>query len=120
MASSDLEAARIAFRDAAIGYWSQVGRGDPQSADRHTDASDSIVLAWSARSRLTELLLPLLEEDSLEVRYAAASYLLGTPATAPAVAVLEILQEDPKGLIAPTARLRLMTWRRDRQSTSAG
>jgi hypothetical protein len=60
---------------------------------------------------LVELLEPLLDDADDEVRYGAASYLLDTEISERASRVLEELAENPKGLLAPTARMRLDMWR---------
>jgi HEAT repeat protein len=54
----------------------------------------------------------MLSDDDPEVRFAAASHLLSRGDVGAAIAVLEALQSE-SSLIGPTARLRLMTWRRD-------
>jgi hypothetical protein len=113
MSASDPQDAREAFRQSAMGYWAEVRAGDAKSADLQTAAGDVIVATWRRDGRLAELLGPLLQDPSQEVRYAAAAHLLGTELTGHAVSVLEALQSDPRGLLASTARLRLMTWRRE-------
>ena len=111
--SLNLSEARQAYAEHATGYWSEIRNSDSEAANRHTEAGDVIVSAWTGAGRLTELLEPLLQDSSAQVRYASASDLLGTELSDRAIAVLEELQADPKGLVAPTARLRLMTWRRE-------
>ena len=110
----DLSEARAAFGRTATGYWAGVWAGDADAANLQTAAGDVIVATWRGAGRLGELLGPLLQDPSPEVRYAAASHLLGTELSVRATSVLEALQSDPEGLVAPTARLRLMTWRSQR------
>lgn len=107
----DLAADRTRFRDAALAYWVSVQSGDTDGANEETSKGDAIVRVWAAEGRQVELLKPLLNDADPEVRFAAASHLLD--ANMPeAVAVLEELAADPSGMIAPAARLRLMTRRR--------
>jgi hypothetical protein len=101
------------YRGYAQAFWTAIGEGDSELANRQTDAGDAIVAIWREAGTLEEALEPLLDDASAEVRYAAASDLLDSRASKHAMAVLEALQMDPNGLIAPTARLRLMIWRRD-------
>jgi uncharacterized protein (DUF2336 family) len=112
MNSNETLEARGAFREFAIAYWSAVREGNPKLADKQTAAGDAIVANSKLAGQLANLLGPLLEDSSPEVRYAAAAHLLESELSSVAATVLEQLQGDPKGLVAPTARLRLMTWRR--------
>ncbi|MBW3613906.1 MAG: hypothetical protein KY439_01165 [Actinobacteria bacterium] len=107
----DLATARTRFRDAALAYWVCVQSGDTDGANEETEKGDAIVREWTSEGREVELLKPLLVDADPEVRFAAASHLLDANVTE-AATVLEDLAADPAGLIAPTARLRLMTRRR--------
>lgn len=106
----DLAAARTRFRDAALAYWVSVQSGDSDGANEATEKSDAIVQEWVDQGRKVELLKPLLVDADPEVRFAAASHLFNSDVPE-AIAVLEQLAGDPDGMIAPTARLRLMTRR---------
>jgi len=107
----DLASDRTRFRDAALAYWVSVQSGDTDGANEETDKGDAIVREWATEGRDVELLKPLLVDTDPEVRFAAASYLLDSDVPE-ATTVLEELAADPGGMIAPTARLRLMTRRR--------
>jgi hypothetical protein len=107
----DLAASRTRFRDAALAYWVSVLSGDSDGANEETSKGDAIVQEWASMDREVELLKPLLVDADPEVRFAAASHLLDSDIEE-AVSVLEELAADPSGMIAPTARLRLMTRRR--------
>jgi uncharacterized protein (DUF2336 family) len=109
--AEEVATARRAFRDFAIASWLAIRAGDSKLANRQTDSGDAIVANSKREGQLQDLLGPLLEDRSPEVRYAAAAHLLDSELSSSAASVLERLQEDPKGLIAPTARILLMTWR---------
>jgi hypothetical protein len=106
-----LAASRARFRDAALAYWVLVHSGDTDGANEETSNGDAIVQEWASMGREIELLKPLLVDADPEVRFAAASHLLDSDIDE-AVSVLEELAADPSGMIAPTARLRLMIRRR--------
>jgi hypothetical protein len=105
----DLAASRSRFRETALAYWVSVRAGDADAATEQTSKGDAIVQEWARIGREAELLKPLLGDAESEVRFAAASHLLDSDPEA--VSVLEDLAGDSLGLIAPTARLRLMTRR---------
>lgn len=107
----DLAADRTRFRDAALAYWVSVQSGDTDGANEETEKGDAIVRDWATEGREVELLKSLLVDADPEVRFAAASHLLDSDVVE-AVTVLEDLAAEPAGMIAPTARLRLMTRRR--------
>jgi len=112
MSNDDVEAARARFVATATGYWSAVRERDSRRATAQTEVGDRIVQEWAARGRAVELLGSLLTDSSPEVRYAAAAHLLHRGGAGVAVPVLEDLERNPTGLVAPTARLLLMQWRR--------
>jgi len=104
--------AREAFRASAIAFWTLIREGNSQAANRNTDAGDAVVERLAAEGLLLPALRPLLGDAVPAVRYAAAASLLNRGLDKECERVLEELQEDPRGLIAPTARLLLMTRRK--------
>jgi uncharacterized protein (DUF2336 family) len=112
---NDLATARTRFREAALNYWVALGENDADRANDESATGDGLVRHWADRDKVRELLEPLLRDADPEVRFAAASQLLNHGDERPAIAVLKELQADPSGMVAPTARLRLATWRRDQQ-----
>ena len=111
MADHDLESDRDLFAASAEATWSSVRAGDAKRGSKHTKERDSIVAYWVKRGQCLELLQPLLVVESEEIRYAAASQLLANGAAQVALAVLEDLEHNSNGLVAPTARLLLLKWR---------
>lgn len=98
----------VEFRHLALGFWADLAAADSRSANRKRAGLDRLVTKWRGSSDATVDLVSLLEDPEPAVRYAAASYLgAGDPA---AVEVLVVLASDPKGLIAPTAKLLLAQW----------
>jgi hypothetical protein len=110
---SDLEHSRERFTRAAVDFWSAVAARDTAAADAYSAESDGIVEHWKALGRLDILLLPLLDEGTEAVLYAAAAQLLRHDLFEErCLQILESLTQRPEGLIAPTARLLLMRHRR--------
>lgn len=110
-----MSAARQTYRDYAVAFWDAMQGGDPARANRQTEAAEVIVARWRNADSLDEFLEPLLVDDLAEVRLAAASQLLGSALSERAVGVLEDLEKPGKGFIAMTARLRLLSWRKEVQ-----
>jgi hypothetical protein len=105
---------REAFRELAKASGSAAGRGDSEAANAHTIAGNAIVLRWVVSGQVLELLDPLLEDPSAEVRFAAASHLLHHGAIERAFPVLEAIDEADRGMVAPMAGLVLRKWRKTR------
>jgi len=114
MSEDELAEARAQFVATANGYWTAIQEADSRRATAQTEEGDGIVETWSAGGRVVELLAPLLTDPSPAVRYAAAAHLLHRGSADLAVPVLEDLERDPKGLVAPTATLLLAQWRQSR------
>jgi hypothetical protein len=110
---SDLATSRTRFREAALNYWVALKERDSDKANDESAKTDSIVAEWVANGQVGELLEPLARDADEEVRFAAASHLLSHGGEDLGIPVLEALQALPRGLVAPTARLRLMKWRRE-------
>lgn len=105
---SDFASARTRYREAALDYWVYVEAGDADAANEEARNGDAIVQELETLGKVVDLLEPLLKDADPEVRFAAASDLLDR-GVEEAARVLEELAADPKGLIAPTAHLRLVT-----------
>jgi hypothetical protein len=109
----DVADARTRFREAALNYRVALSEKDADRANDETATSDNLVKHWADQDKVRDLLELLLNDADPEVRFAAASHLLNHGGEGAAVLVLEELQATPSGLVAPTARLRLLSWRRD-------
>ncbi len=114
MDESEILKARDDFRTQATAVWASLREGDSAKANANTDEADAQVERWAADGVLLAIVRPLLDDAAPVVRYAAAAGLLGHGIDKDCEQVLEELQSDPKGLIAPTARLLLMTRKRNR------
>src|SRR5207253_1535915 len=103
---------RVRYREAALNFWVALREKDSDRANGETATCDRLINEWADQGRAREFLEPMLSYDDPEVRFAAASHLLSHGEVDTAIPVLEALQSE-SSMIGPTARLRLMTWRRD-------
>jgi HEAT repeat protein len=113
--AEDMGRARARYRESAVGYWAAIHEADADLANTKTVGADSIVETWARTGRAEELLEPLLSDEREEVRYGAAAHLLRLGCAENAVPILESLSANPDGLVAPTARLLLLNWRRTKR-----
>lgn len=113
MAKPETNDGRIAFRAHAIAFWAESRSGTAERANDHTDAADVIVERWVESGSAHEILASMLGDKLIEVRYAAAAYLLSLGDAEAAVPVLEELSNTKTsvGLIASGADLLLMNYR---------
>jgi hypothetical protein len=107
----EINADRERFLEHAEAYWDALRKGTQAAklANAETAAANAIASQWGKQGRVTELLAPLLSHPSEAARYGAAATLLNFGAPETAVAVLRDLATIARGLIAPTAKLPLMT-----------
>lgn len=110
--TAELVQARNDFRDQALTFWALLRQADSAAANENTDAADALIAQWATDGVLLRVVRPLLLDAEPAVRYAAAVALLNQGLDDECERVLRELQTDPKGLIAPTARLLLMTRKR--------
>ena len=103
---------RVRFREAALNFWVALHEKDSDRANDESAESDRLVEDWAQQGRAREFLEPMLQDADPKVRFAAASHLLRHGAEDAALRVLEGLQSQ-SSMIGPSARLRLMTWKRD-------
>ncbi|MEV5704792.1 hypothetical protein [Actinoallomurus sp. NPDC052274] len=113
MAKPETNDDRIAFRAHAIAFWAESRSGTAEGANAHTDAADVIVERWAESGNAHEILASMLDYKLIEVRYAAAAYLLSLGDADAAVPVLEEIAQTKTsvGLIASGADLLLMNYR---------
>ena len=92
-------------------YWDALGSKRKRAAklaNAETAAANAIAAQWANEGRVGDLLLPLLSHHSERARYGAAATLLNYGAPEKAISVLRELASNPRGLIAPTAKLLLL------------
>lgn len=77
-------------------------------ANALTVESEAIIEYWISEGRADELLIPMLESDSVEVRYAAAAFLARYVPSDLAWRALAEIGRGPHGLISSSAKLLLM------------
>lgn len=119
MTSTDpLAADREAFREHANASGEQIKHGNSDAANDHTEQGDAIVTRCANQDQVHELLLPLLEDPSPDVRFAAAAHLLNHGAADRALPVLEALDRNREGSSGLAARLLVRRWR-NHTNTSA-
>lgn len=95
------------FRRHAVRYWHAMEEADSDAGDKATEATDTIVAAWRMAGEAEALLRPMLGDPDRRIRYAAAAYIgVHDPE---ARMTLQELAAETTGLVAPTARLLLMT-----------
>lgn len=111
-----------AYRAHAIATWVEMRSGDVDRSNAHTELSEQIVERWNSRGHARDILLPLLDDSVMDVRYAAAASLLHLGETDRAVPVLEELSQanTPDGLIPSDAQALLMHFRKSSVRDSAG
>ena len=103
---------RALFRDLVTQSWAALLDGNTSLANKKSVAGDSLADDWAKAGRIEDLLGPLLDDEAEGVRFAAASHLLTSGLSGRAIEVLLELQSNPRGPVAPVARLRLMLWRK--------
>ncbi len=111
--SNSLSPAASSFVEAAREFWHALndGRGS-KVANTFSAKAERIVEEWKLDGSATDNLEALLSHTDSTVQYAAAAELLKSGETRLSLPVLENLSKDPAGLIAPTAKLLLMTHKR--------
>jgi len=100
--TSRMAEARLRYRDAALNYWVALREKDSDRANDETAAGDELVRQWAGEGRAREFLEPMLHDADPEVRFAAASHLLGETGDDEALGVLTELQGE-SSMIGPTA-----------------
>lgn len=107
----EIDADRARFLGHSEAYWEALRKGKQAAklANAEAAAANAIASHWGKQGRVTELLAPLLPHPSEAARYGAAATMLNYGAPEKAVAVLRDLATTARGLIAPTAKLLLMT-----------
>jgi len=112
MSSSEQDAEEQLFIERAHDSWVAIvdGRG-AKVANKMTRANDRVARNWLLTDVGQQRLLSMLDHQNRTVRFAAAAYLLKSAHEQKAIAMLELLEKDPKGLIAPTCRVLLMPYR---------
>jgi hypothetical protein len=108
----------IDFRAHAIAFWAESRSGTAERANAHTETADTIVQQWTDAGKAREILTPMLQDDLIEIRFAAASYLLKGGDTGAAIPVLEDLAQTKTsvGMLASSARFLLMKHRSEHTS----
>src|SRR5262245_26840350 len=81
----------IDFRAHAIAFWAESRSGTAERANTHTEIADAIVQQWTEAGNAREILTPMLHDPLIEIRFAAASYVLKLGDTDVAIPVLEKL-----------------------------
>ncbi|SDD18476.1 hypothetical protein [Actinokineospora iranica] len=106
------EAGLYRFRNAVLQHWRCIEVGNNKEADAHTSIADEIARDWESAGQTHNVLVPLLAEaEPVEVRCAAAIYLLHVGYEDEALPVLESLAaNDSIGLVASAAELTLLGW----------
>lgn len=99
---------RVSYVEHVRCFWKILETQGAEQANRETEQSAAIAKRWAGEGCITEFLTPLLAHESESVRYAAAADLLNCVSSEAAIATLRDIADNPRGLIAPTAKLFLM------------
>lgn len=109
MTPRTLTADRDMLAELALEFWSRYRADDADEVvNAITDKSDVIVRYWAAGGRLGELLTPMLDDNSVEVRYLASAYLVRHDPSDRAWQALFAISRGPYGPISLSADLLLM------------
>lgn len=82
----------------------RIADGDKKGTNQQVKKNDDIVAQWKKNASIEDLLFSLVSHASLEVRFAAATYLIDSNHKTIATQVLKELAADPKGVVAVFAQ----------------
>ncbi|SFB19717.1 HEAT repeat-containing protein [Amycolatopsis marina] len=122
MTDAELWAVRKQFCDHILAHWAVLDGSEPDAdaANQHLRAAEQMVEQWTAQKTVRDTLLPLIEDDNPQIRWAAASYLLRNGATEAARTELEgLANSDEIGLVASSAEAVLMSWEQEGRKPKA-
>lgn len=92
------------FKSLAQEYWTKIYEGNSKAANQKSRAADKLVAQWNQAGQLFEILPPLLSDESVAVRCAAATFLLNFGESQEAVSILRDLALNDTTLISTTAK----------------
>jgi hypothetical protein len=98
-----LDEDRVKFIQHAERFWSEILAASSKGANAEERANARIVARRKKNGEDVELLSPLLDHQSSQVRLASAAYLVKSTAQEKAIAVLRDLSRNPVGLVADYA-----------------
>ncbi|NPU90851.1 MAG: hypothetical protein HPY82_02980 [Gammaproteobacteria bacterium] len=91
----------------AESYWLDIKGGNSKAANKKIKENEKIVQRLVECDEVVGCLARLLEHESDYVRFSAAAHLVKWGLREQSIAVLRELAANPKGLVAPTAKIVL-------------
>lgn len=110
----EIQSSRAEFVATVIGRWQALNSDkDSKRANKLVKQNDKLVKSVFDKGQLVQFLEPLLADDSIKVRYAAAAYLYRYGFLDLAVPQLEEISQHPTDVVAMNARLALSAMKKE-------